>query len=62
MSESIVEIVYMPLKQGLDLENGEAKTVWDATIAAINKQAGLKVGYWGRQIENPDTVQMVAGE
>jgi hypothetical protein len=51
----------MPMKPGLDLSLGETKEVWDSTLSTIAKQPGCKALYWGRQIENPDTVQMLVG-
>ena len=61
MSKNATEVVYMPMKPGLDLSSGEAKEVWDSTLSTIAKQPGCKALYWGRQIENPDTVQMLVG-
>jgi len=61
MSENATEIVYIPMKPGLDLSTGEAKETWESTLSTIAKQPGAKALYWGRQIENPDTVQMAVG-
>jgi len=58
MSENATEIVYIPMKPGLDLSTDEAKETWESTLSTIAKQPGAKALYWGRQIENPDTVQM----
>ncbi|KAI4664885.1 uncharacterized protein J4E79_003184 [Alternaria viburni] len=58
MSENATEIVYIPMKPGLDLSSGEAKETWESTLSTIAKQPGAKALYWGRQIENPETVQM----
>lgn len=61
MSGSVTEVVYLHMKPGLDLSLGEAKEVWQSTLSTIAKQPGCKALYWGRQIENPDTVQMLVG-
>jgi len=61
MSENATEVVYIPMKPGLDLSSGEAKGTWESTLSTIAKQPGVKALYWGRQIENPDTVQMAVG-
>ncbi|EDU49368.1 ABM domain containing protein [Pyrenophora tritici-repentis] len=59
MSEPITEVAYLPLKPSLDLSSGEAKEVWQSTLRTIASQPGFKTGYWGKQIENPDTLQLV---
>jgi hypothetical protein len=61
MSENATEIAYLPMKPGIDLSSGEAKEAWESTLSTIAKQPGCKALYWGRQIENSDTVQMVVG-
>lgn len=61
MSEQTVEIVYLPLRAGLDLESGAAKSAWDSTLATVAKQPGLKMLFWGRQIEDKSVAQIVAG-
>ncbi|CBX97997.1 hypothetical protein IAQ61_010103 [Plenodomus lingam] len=59
MAERTIEVVYIPIKAGVNLEAGEAKEVWNNTIATIAKQPGLNAFYWGFQVEHPDVVQMV---
>ncbi|KAG9191776.1 hypothetical protein G6011_10510 [Alternaria panax] len=59
MAGNVTEIVYLPMKPSLDLSSGEAKEVWESTLSTIAKQPGCQALYWGRQIENPDTVQML---
>jgi hypothetical protein len=61
MSENATEVVYIPIKPGLDLSSGETKETWESTLNTIAKQPGVKALYWGRQIESPDTVQMLVG-
>ncbi|KAF1938611.1 hypothetical protein EJ02DRAFT_19105 [Clathrospora elynae] len=59
MSDQVTEIAYLPLKAGLDLESGDAKSAWEDAIGTIVKQPGFKAFFWGKQIENPDIVQIV---
>ncbi|KAL6705321.1 hypothetical protein ACN47E_007131 [Coniothyrium glycines] len=59
MTEQITEIVYIPLKPDLDLDAGDARRVWDASLATIAKQPGLRKLFWGRQIEDKNTLQLV---
>ncbi|KAH9880176.1 hypothetical protein J1614_002202, partial [Plenodomus biglobosus] len=54
-----VEVVQIPIREGVDLEVGEAKEAWDQVIDTIAKQPGLKAFYWGYQVENPEIVEMV---
>ncbi|KAH8644959.1 hypothetical protein IG631_02423 [Alternaria alternata] len=61
MSGSVTEVVYLHMKPGLDLSSGEAEEAWQSTLSTIAKQPGCKALYWGRQIENPDTIQMLVG-
>jgi hypothetical protein len=49
------------MKPGLDLSSGETKEIWESTLRTIAKQPGVKAVYWGRQIESPDTVQILVG-
>ena len=62
MSDPVTEIAYLPLKPDLDLTSGDIKEVWQSTLRTIASQPGFKTGYWGKQIENPDTVQLVIGK
>ncbi|KAH7341147.1 hypothetical protein BKA66DRAFT_434763 [Pyrenochaeta sp. MPI-SDFR-AT-0127] len=59
MADSVTEIVYLPLKEGTDLESGDAKSAWQDTLKTIASQDGLESLFWGRQIESKDTVQML---
>ena len=61
MTDAITEIVYLPLKPNLNLESGEKKKVLDDTLDTIASQHGLKSLVWGRQIENPDMLEIVVG-
>lgn len=58
----VTEVVYIPLKAGLDLGNPDNKAVWDSTLATFAKQKGLNAVYWGRQVEDPDTLQLLQGK
>lgn len=61
MSEPVTEVAYLPLKPSLDLSSGEIKEAWQSALRTIASQPGFKTGYWGKQIENPDTLQLVIG-
>ncbi|KAF1923591.1 uncharacterized protein M421DRAFT_425648 [Didymella exigua CBS 183.55] len=58
MSYPVTEIAYIPIKDGIDLESGEGKGIWDATLKTIASQKGFKRLSWGKQIETPRIAQM----
>ncbi|KAI1559374.1 hypothetical protein PtrEW4_011766, partial [Pyrenophora tritici-repentis] len=58
MSDPVTEIAYLPLKPSLDLSSSEIKEAWKSTLRTIALQPGFKTGYWGKQIENPDTLHV----
>jgi hypothetical protein len=60
-SGPVTEIVYVPLKAGVDLESLSNKPVFEECLNTIANQAGVKAFYWGRQIEHPDVLQMLIG-
>lgn len=62
MSFPVTEIAYVQIKEGIDLESGEGKSIWDATLKTIASQKGFKRLSWGAQIENPGITQMAIGE
>ena len=62
MSYPVTEIAYIPIKDGFDVESGEGKSIWDATLKTIASQKGFKRLSWGKQIENPSITQMAIGE
>ncbi|KAH7085527.1 hypothetical protein BKA63DRAFT_499778 [Paraphoma chrysanthemicola] len=59
MSSEATEVCYLPLKEGINIEDGEAKAILTATLDTIAKQDGLKSLYHGKQIEHPSIFQMV---
>jgi hypothetical protein len=61
MLDVTTEIVYLPLKPNLDLSADEKKQQWEDTLDTIKRQPGVVRVLWGRQIENPNTVQLVVG-
>jgi hypothetical protein len=61
MSDPVTEIAYLPLLPNTDLTTGEGQKVWTETLRTITAQLGCKALFWGRQVENPDTVQFVIG-
>lgn len=62
MSVPVTEIAYIPIKPSINLETGEGKRIWDATLKTIASQAGFKQLLWGVQIERPGITQMVIGK
>jgi hypothetical protein len=62
MSYPVTEIAYIPINtNNYDLESGDGKKVWDATLKTISEQKGFKRLSWGFQIENPSVTQMAIG-
>jgi len=59
MSNHALEIAIIQLKPGTDLEVGETGKIWSETLDTIKSQQGCKGVYWGRQIEHPDTAQLL---
>ena len=61
MSGPVTEIAYIPLVPGTDLKTGETHEIWQKTLQTIAAQPGCQSLYWGKQLENPDTVQFAIG-
>ena len=61
MANHIIEIAYVKLIPGTDPSEGDAQRIMQETLQTIVSQPGVKNLYWGRQIENPDTYQLVVG-
>ena len=61
MLDVTTEVVYLPLKTGLDLSAGKEKEQWEDILSTIKRQPGAIRILWGKQIEHPDTVQLVIG-
>ena len=62
MSYPVTEIAYIPINtNNYNLESGDGKKIWDATLKTISEQKGFKRVSWGLQIEHPDVVQMAIG-
>ncbi|KAJ4384658.1 hypothetical protein N0V86_000259 [Didymella sp. IMI 355093] len=58
MSYPVTEIAYVPIKEDYNVESGEGRSIWDATLKTIASQKGFKRLFWGKQIENPAIMQM----
>ncbi|KAH6637507.1 hypothetical protein C7974DRAFT_410984 [Boeremia exigua] len=58
MAHPVTEIAYLPIKDGVDLNEGDSKRIWDATLHTISQQSGFKSLRWGVQIEHPGVAQM----
>lgn len=62
MSYPVTEIAYIPINtNNYNLESGDGKKIWDATLKTISEQKGFKRVSWGFQIEHPDVAQMAIG-
>lgn len=62
MSYPVTEIAYVPIKKDYDVESGEGKSIWEASLKTIASQKGFKRLSWGKQVENPSVAQMAIGE
>ncbi|KAF2000395.1 hypothetical protein P154DRAFT_466070 [Amniculicola lignicola CBS 123094] len=58
MSDPVVEVAYLPMVAGINLEKGEQATIWSDTLTTIAAQPGFIAQYWGFKIEEPETVQL----
>lgn len=61
MPQPVTEIAYLPIKKEFNLDSGDGKSIWEATLKEIASQKGFKRLSWGTQIENPSTAQMAIG-
>jgi len=63
MSSQVTEIATASIKPGLDLisDSSEAKKALFSSLAAIKKTKGCQQVFWGRQVENPDIVELAIG-
>jgi len=61
MSTRTIEVASIPLKPGLDLATGAAKTAWQASLATTARQQGARAVFWGYEVEHPGNIQMVVG-
>ena len=59
MAHEATEIAYLPLLPGTNLEEGDAKQIWDSTLRTVSSQPGYRRIYWGRIVETPDIVHLV---
>lgn len=61
MANQVTEIAYVKLIPGTNPSEGDAQRILKETLQTVTSQPGVKNLYWGRQIENPDTYQLVVG-
>lgn len=61
MSDRVFEIVYIPLKPNTDLTSGESAEIFNDGLVTVSSQPGARDIYWGRQIERPDTIDLIIG-
>ena len=57
----VTEIATIPLQTGAKIEdlNSPAGKVWTSTINTVAEQDGYQGLYYGRELENPSTVQLL---
>ncbi|KAI9810843.1 MAG: hypothetical protein M1827_006050 [Pycnora praestabilis] len=55
------EILTLPLISRSELSDPstDAGKVWQSTLSTVSQQDGYQRAYWGREIENPDVVQLL---
>lgn len=61
MSSPVTEICAIPIKPGVDLATGDSQKIWEEGRNTIAAQPGCKSLFWGRKVEEPDTLVLVIG-
>lgn len=61
MTDSITELVRLPLKPNITLNSASHKAILDDTLNTIAQQSGLKSLVWGIPVEHPDRVEIIQG-
>ncbi len=58
------EIAILPLVSEAPIEDpsSDAGKVWKSTLDTVMAQDGYQRAYWGRQVESPDTLELVVGK
>ena len=54
---TVLDITHIPIHKGADI--GSAM---QATANLMNKAPGFRIAYWGVQIENGDTMDLLVGK
>jgi len=60
-NESVTEIAFIPLKAGVDVndENNPGYQAWQDTLSTVSQQAGYQRAYYGPELEDPSTLQLL---
>ncbi|KAF2738220.1 hypothetical protein EJ04DRAFT_60037 [Polyplosphaeria fusca] len=58
MSKKATEIGIFPLAPGVDLVNGDTGKKFQDIMKLVASQPGNIATYWGRQVENPDSLHL----
>jgi hypothetical protein len=61
MAQTTTEIAQLPLKPGVDLNEGDAKGIWQGTLKTIASKKGYQKLYWGVKVEEKETAVLVVG-
>lgn len=61
MAQTITEIALIPLLPGVNLDEGDAKVVWQRMLKTIASQKGWQKMYWGMKVEDKEVVVLVVG-
>jgi hypothetical protein len=56
-SARVIEIFYMPIKEGVEIDS----TMRNLTAIGYDAPAGILSMYWGIQLEDPTTLDIIAG-
>ncbi|OAL54853.1 hypothetical protein IQ07DRAFT_278701 [Pyrenochaeta sp. DS3sAY3a] len=59
MAQTTTEIALLPLKPDVDLEQGDAKGIWQGMLKTIASQKGYQKLYWGVKVEDKETAVLV---
>jgi hypothetical protein len=63
MALPVTEIVYIPLKAGVDLDSPTPEAeIFQETLNFMAAQEDIQGGYSGRQIENPNILMLFVGK
>jgi len=62
MAQFVLEIVNLPIPATTDLESGPAAERWQEALTIGAGTPGCLAIFWGRQIENPNVVDVVISE
>lgn len=62
MAVPVTEMACLRVKNGVNLEADEGKSIWDETLKTITEQKGFKALRWGVQVEDMEVAQLAIGK